>query len=77
MCVYGINVGAGSTNPQLGCKNVTVLAGNPFGDLNTYVGLPDSKLRVTGWAIDPDTTTAIETHLYVDGTYNSAMTAAT
>ncbi len=63
VCTYAINVGFGSTNTKLGCKTVTVMAGNPFGHLDgvTTAG------HLWGWAIDPDTAKPIPVDLYADG----------
>ena len=33
VCAYAINVGSGTTNPNLGCRTVTVLGGDPAGSL--------------------------------------------
>jgi len=64
ICVYGINVGSG-TNALVGCAVYTP-ATNPFGALDTATQSPGS-VHVTGWAIDPDTSGSIVTHVYVDG----------
>src|SRR5690606_34747736 len=32
VCVYGINVSSGTTNPLLGCRKTTAPGGNPFGN---------------------------------------------
>jgi hypothetical protein len=69
VCAYGINTGAGSGNPLLGCTTVTVAAGawNPTGRLDT-VTVDGRTVTVTGWALDHDTVTApIGVHVYVDG----------
>jgi hypothetical protein len=72
VCAYGINTGIGS-NVQLGCRTVTVLAGQPFGSLDS-VTRSGGTIRVAGWAIDPDTSASIPVHLYV-GSVVSATTA--
>jgi len=73
VCVYAINAGGG-VNPALGCANVTLPAGNPKGSLNVAQGLPGA-IRVVGWALDPDTSMPISTHVYVDGKWTGAVTA--
>ncbi|WP_334144264.1 hypothetical protein [Rhabdothermincola sp.] len=65
VCVYGINIGAGTTNPLIGCRSVFV-GGAPFGSLDG-VAAGAGSLRVTGWAIDPDVAGPISVHVYVDG----------
>src|SRR6185312_4631494 len=64
ICVYGINVGAGS-NALIGCETVTVPSASPFGAFDSAVGVPDG-VQFTGWAIDPSTPDPITVHLYVD-----------
>ncbi len=73
VCVYAINAGGG-VNPALGCANVTLPAGNPKGSLNIVQASPGA-VRVVGWALDPDTSTPIATHVYVDGRWSGAVTA--
>jgi hypothetical protein len=73
VCVYAINAGGG-VNPALGCATVTLPAGNPRGSLNIAQGLPGA-IRVVGWALDPDTSMPIATHVYVDGHWTGAVTA--
>jgi hypothetical protein len=64
VCLYAINTGPGS-NALIGCKTLT---GNrvPFGFLDSVRPAPGG-VTVSGWAIDPDTTGAIEVHTYIDG----------
>jgi hypothetical protein len=64
VCVYGINVGTGS-NTKLACRQVTV-SNNPVGAVTGVTRVP-SGLKVTGWSLDPNTTAAINTDIYVDG----------
>jgi hypothetical protein len=74
VCVYAINVGPyGFTNPTLGCRRVTV-DGTPVGFLDT-VTRSGSSVTAAGWAIDPDTASPIEVHLYVDGAFAGPSTA--
>jgi len=65
-CVYGINVGAGTTNPQLGCKPFVVDV-NPWGSLDSATSPSAGTILITGWTIDPDQATAITYDVYVDG----------
>jgi len=49
---------------------------NPFGSLDEAGSVADqAKVRVRGWAIDPDTTSSITVHIYIDGAYAGATTA--
>jgi hypothetical protein len=72
VCLYAINSGIGA-NSLLGCRTVTVLAGQPFGALDS-VTRSGGTVRVSGWAIDPDTAASIQVHVYV-GAVVSATTA--
>jgi hypothetical protein len=72
ICVYAINVGAGSVNNQIGCKTIDV--GRPFGTVD-QVSSTGGGLLVQGWAIDPDTSGPIKVHAYVDGAYRGEFTA--
>jgi hypothetical protein len=77
VCAYGINVGAGSGNPELGCASVTVAAAawNPVGHLDA-VAVSGRTVTMTGWAFDHDTGTApIRVDLYVDGRGARSLTA--
>jgi len=65
VCVYGINVGLG-TNVLLGCRNVQVNGGAPFGALDTAT-FSNGAIQVTGWAVDPDTAASIPVHVYLGG----------
>lgn len=65
VCVHGINVGLG-VNALLACKPFTVRSGNAFGLITAHSTRLD-RIRVHGWAIDPDTVDSISVHVYVDG----------
>jgi hypothetical protein len=73
-CVFGINVGAGGSNPRLACRTVTVPGGNPFGNIEAATRSGGS-VTVKGWAIDPDVVSAIPVHVYVDGAWGGVLTA--
>jgi len=70
ICAYAINTGPGG-NLALGCKTVTVptvIADQgrpPIGNLDSVQAVAGG-IRVTGWAIDPDTVGPIAVHIYVD-----------
>ncbi len=74
VCVYGINVGPGASNTQLGCRTVVGMSGNPYGDVNTATASPGG-FQVAGWAIDPDVVDPIRMHVYVDGKFAGVTTA--
>jgi hypothetical protein len=71
VCAYGINAGPGG-HAALGCKQVVVpgastpdLGRAPFGTLEAVIP-KTGAVDVGGWAIDPDTTSPISVHIYVD-----------
>ena len=73
VCAYAINVGSGTTNPLLGCRDVVP---NPFGAFEVAVSRTSGSLSVSGWAMDPDTVSPIDVHVYVDGRWTRAVTAS-
>jgi hypothetical protein len=68
VCAYAINIGEGTTNPHLGCRSLTVAATafDPTGALDT-LSLSGPVATVSGAAVDPDATSALQVHVYVDG----------
>ncbi len=64
VCLYAINTGPGA-NSLIGCKTLTTNR-MPFGYLDSVRPAPGG-VTVSGWAIDPDTTAAIQVHTYIDG----------
>lgn len=83
VCAYGINVGTG-TNALVGCRTVTVGSVVPppaprqdtRGALDVVRVLDQGRIQVAGWALDPDTVSPVQVHVYVDGLAVSAATAA-
>ena len=73
ICAYGINQAAGTANPKLGCRTVT-LGGPPVGALES-VSTTAGQVRVRGWTLDPDTVDPTSVHVYVNGAYKGAATA--
>ncbi|GAA1055650.1 hypothetical protein GCM10017608_23040 [Agromyces luteolus] len=73
VCVFGINVGAGS-NTLLRCVRVAIPSANPFGVIDEAAGAP-GQFTFRGWAIDPDTVDPIRVHVYVDGVGRASIAA--
>jgi len=65
ICVFGINRGSASANSLIGCLDVQ-LPGLPFGFLESATPTTGG-VRVSGWAIDPDTAGPIQVHVYLNG----------
>ncbi|MCW2740951.1 MAG: N-acetylmuramoyl-L-alanine amidase, family 2 [Blastococcus sp.] len=77
VCVYALDQGAGSNNPLLGCRNVTVPAAawNPRGVLDS-ASVSGITATIRGWSFDPDQPDAPSSvHLYVDGAFRKAVPA--
>jgi hypothetical protein len=72
VCVYGFNQGGGA-NSLLGCRQVNVPGGSPYGSLDAVVRGPNG-VTVAGWVIDPDTSAPIPVHVYV-GSEGTAILA--
>ncbi len=66
VCVFGINLGAGS-NTLLDCRTVTPPTGSPVGIVDSITTGPDGALHLSGWSLDPDVAAPLQTHVYVDG----------
>lgn len=80
VCVYAINVGAGSGNPLLGCRTVSVpdpaTVHDPVGSVDG-VTVRGSVVDLAGWALDPNLgEQPVAVHLYVDGALATAFRAA-
>lgn len=70
VCAYGINVGTGWDNTQLGCKTITIADPNPFGRLDSAKAKGARKVAVRGWAADPnDKNGPVKVRLYANGKY--------
>ena len=72
-CAYAINVGFGGVNPSLGCRTITIST-QPFGVVDA-VARVGNGIRITGWALDPDSGDPIWLHVYVDGVFRGAVLA--
>jgi hypothetical protein len=73
VCAYGINVGLGTGSTKLGCRTILVNF-NPIGRLET-VRQTSTGISLTGWAIDPNTTSPINVDIYTDGNPRVRLTA--
>jgi len=73
VCAYGINTGAGG-NALLGCRTVTLRV-NPFGTLDSVSAGAPGRINLAGWAIDPNTGSALDVHVYVNGRFSGVLAA--
>ncbi|MDQ1731565.1 MAG: hypothetical protein QOK10_1724 [Pseudonocardiales bacterium] len=65
VCVYATNIAGSGSTTTLGCKTVTVATGLPIGVIDNVSAIP-GYFSVAGWALDPDTASPIQVHVYVD-----------
>jgi len=75
VCAYAIDTTRG-TNPRVGCKTITVINHRPIGALDSVTSTA-GHISTRGWALDPDTTSPIVVHVYLDGRATQALTANT
>jgi hypothetical protein len=76
VCAYGVNVGSGGTDTLLGCRSVALPTG-VRGSLDRVNAVATGQYDLVGWALDTDArTTSIPVHVYVDGKWRAASTAA-
>ena len=76
VCVYAID-STGGPSPQIGCRSVAVVNQAPIGSVDGATSPAPGSIRVTGWALDPDTTASIRVHVYVDGKFVRQVVAST
>ncbi|MCU1595415.1 MAG: hypothetical protein JWO12_2807, partial [Frankiales bacterium] len=65
VCTYGINVGAGTVNTNLGCLSVNVRH-MPYGHADALTLVPGSLVS-RGWVYDPDSAAVVQVSHTVDG----------
>jgi hypothetical protein len=76
VCAYGVNAaGSAGANALLGCKTVTLPTG-VLGSLDKVDTVGTGLYDLVGWAVDTNKpTTALQVHVYVDGTYRATAPA--
>ena len=75
VCVTLLNVSGSPGSPAaLPCSSYTVRH-NPVG-VAPVLGRSGNAVTAAGWAVDPDTTEAVETHVYVDGAFVTKSVAS-
>jgi hypothetical protein len=66
VCAYAIDLGPGG-NTKLGCKTVTIAGGSPKGSFDN-VSAQQGRVKVRGWAVDPNyLNSPVTIHAYVGG----------
>lgn len=74
-CVTALDIGNDGKAVQLGCRRFD-LKRDPIGWLDG-VTVDQGRVRVTGWAFDPDSSNAVGIHVYADSTFIGAGKANT
>ena len=76
VCAYGVNAaGSAGADALLGCRTVTLPTG-VLGSLDKVDTVGTGLYDLVGWAIDTNKpTTALQVHVYVDGTYRATAPA--
>jgi hypothetical protein len=68
VCVAAINApGTPGATRWLGCRDVVVPTGDPVGSVELAAQAGPRRIRVGGWAFDPDVATSTPVHVYVQG----------
>lgn len=75
VCVYAINNASPGDNTLLRCTTVRVPSGNPIGSLDSTSGQILNRIRVAGWALDPNSSATVDVHIYVDGAGVAVLSA--
>ena len=77
VCAFAINAPSSpGGNTLIGCGDAVVgLGSSPIGALDA-VSSTGETLHVLGWGADPETTSPIDVHVYVDGVFAVAVPAA-
>ncbi|PVU82118.1 hypothetical protein DDP54_02830 [Cellulomonas sp. WB94] len=65
VCVTAVNVGTGG-DVSLGCRSVVVPGGSPLGRVDAVTGA-SGGVSVSGWVVDPDTSSSSYVWVDVDG----------
>lgn len=75
LCAYGIDAQGGDANRQLACAD-RFRDARPKGNLDVSRG-SQGRVELAGWAVDPDTTSPVTVHVYVDGGWAGTAVANT
>ena len=73
VCIYAINVGAGSGNPVLGCRTVDT-SSLPIGRIESS-RVEAGEMILTGWTLDPDSSASLDVHAYLNGSGRGSFVA--
>jgi subtilisin family serine protease len=72
ICAFALDQGPAVAPARLGCQRARV--GAPFGALDNVSGQPH-RIALEGWAVDPAGPPPTLVHIYVDGVFQSVVSA--
>jgi hypothetical protein len=75
VCVWVPNTVGGGDDRLLGCKNLWISDPNPVGNLEVVTSLSPQRVRVAGWAFDPNSGDPVEVGMTVDGQFGARIRA--
>jgi SpoIID/LytB domain protein len=75
ICVHAINAGSAGASTVIGCTTPANVA--PIGNVESITRLPDGKVRIQGWTLDPDNAKSLAVHVYRGGPVGGGGTFAT
>ena len=75
ICLTVTNQGPTGSDLSLGCRSVTVRSGDPVGGVGVVQRIW-AGVRIAGWVIDPDTAEPAQLHVYINGVFQAAPSAA-
>lgn len=67
ICVVAENVGGGSGDTTLGCRQLSLMTGNPVGMVDVVRAAQPGRVYVAGWAADPDSASAVGLDVSING----------
>lgn len=75
ICLYAMDGQTSGASTFLGCKSVSSPTGSPYGSLDSVGAVPGGA-QLSGWAIDPESTSPIDVHAYVNGQWGGSYQAS-
>lgn len=67
VCLWVENVGAGKQDRILGCREVKLRSDDAIGRFDSIAALNPQRIRIAGWALDPETTGPVNIRYSLDG----------
>lgn len=67
VCLWAENVGAGKDDRILGCRTVSLRSDDAAGKFESVTAVNPRLMRISGWGLDPETTSPVQIRYTVDG----------